>query len=139
MSMRRRRLHLCRARTPHGKRYYRRPIPARTTPNVPPFVAPEHDFAITHQTHCSMRRRSPVVTLTCVCVYTLQAIMHALLEYIKKDRFADPLVEKLCLRFDACDDDPRQWRNLAFCLAQARQSPAYPAGGRRRIGTQYFA
>lgn len=45
--------------------------------------------------------------------------MHALLEYIKKDRFADPLVEKLCLRFDACDNDPRQWRNLAFCLAQA--------------------
>ena len=51
---------------------------------------------------------------------TKQAIMHALLEYIKKDRFADPLVEKLCLRFDACEDDPRQWRNLAFCLAQVR-------------------
>jgi hypothetical protein len=56
--------------------------------------------------------------------------MHALLEYIKKDRFADPLVEKLCLRFDACDDDPRQWRNLAFCLAQAR-NPLLTNGRRR--------
>ena len=45
--------------------------------------------------------------------------MHTLLEYIKKDRLADALVEKLCLRFDACDnDDLRQPRNLAFCLAQ---------------------
>ena len=45
--------------------------------------------------------------------------MHTLLEYIKKDRLADALVEKLCLRFDAGGDDgPSQSRNLAFCLAQ---------------------
>ena len=46
--------------------------------------------------------------------------MHTLLEYIKKDRLADALVEKLCLRFDAGDNggDRSQSRNLAFCLAQ---------------------
>ena len=48
-----------------------------------------------------------------------QAIMHTLLEYIKKDRLADALVEKLCLRFDASGEDQSQSRNLAFCLAQA--------------------
>ena len=51
-----------------------------------------------------------------------QAIMHDLLVYIKKDRHADPLVEKLCLRFDV-GEPPRQWRNLAFCLAQVPPSP----------------
>ena len=53
-----------------------------------------------------------------------QAIMHALLEYIKKDRHADPLVEKLALRF-AATEDPRQWRNLAFCLAQVPQARSH--------------
>ncbi len=52
-----------------------------------------------------------------------QAIMHTLLDYIKKDRLADALVEKLCLRFDAGGEDKSQSRNLAFCLAQVSLLP----------------
>ncbi len=46
-----------------------------------------------------------------------QAVMQRLLGYIKKDKQGDALVEKLCQRF-ASSEDPTQWRNVAFCLAQ---------------------
>jgi hypothetical protein len=42
-----------------------------------------------------------------------------LLAYIKKDKQGDALVEKLCQRL-AATDDVVQWRNVTFCLAQAR-------------------
>ena len=48
-----------------------------------------------------------------------QAIMRTLLGYIGKERQADSLVEKLLARFQAASG-PAQWRNLAFCLTQAR-------------------
>lgn len=54
-----------------------------------------------------------------------QAIMRTLLGYIGRDRQADALVDKLLARFEGAAAPP-QWRNLAFCLAQAR------AGRRRR-------
>ncbi|KAG7674430.1 hypothetical protein Ndes2437B_g00695 [Nannochloris sp. 'desiccata'] len=46
-----------------------------------------------------------------------QSVMQRLLGYIKKDKQGDALVEKLCQRF-ASSEDPTQWRNVAFCLAQ---------------------
>jgi hypothetical protein len=45
--------------------------------------------------------------------------MRTLLGYIGKERQADSLAEKLLGRFQAAAG-PAQWRNLAFCLTQAR-------------------
>lgn len=50
-----------------------------------------------------------------------QDIMRHLLQYIGKERHADSLVDKLCARFGSTQD-LRQWRNLAFCVAQVRQA-----------------
>lgn len=47
-----------------------------------------------------------------------QDIMRHLLQYIGKERHADSLVDKLCLRFESTQE-LRQWRHLAFCLSQA--------------------
>ncbi len=46
-----------------------------------------------------------------------QDIMRHLLQYIGKEKHADSLVDKLCGRFEATDQ-MKQWRNLAFCIAQ---------------------
>ena len=48
-----------------------------------------------------------------------QSIMRTLLGYIGKDRHADALVDKLLARFEGVSQPPL-WRNLAFCLLQAR-------------------
>jgi len=46
-----------------------------------------------------------------------QDIMRHLLQYIGKEKHADSLVDKLCGRFESTRQ-MRQWRNLAFCIAQ---------------------
>lgn len=48
-----------------------------------------------------------------------QGIMRTLLAYIGRDRQADSLVDKLLARFEGVTEPPL-WRNLAFCLSQAR-------------------
>ena len=71
--------------------------------------------------HCVEVSRCEKLLLTLMLdrmLMAVQAIMHTLLDYIKKDRLADALVEKLCLRFDAGGEDQSQSRNLAFCLVQ---------------------
>ncbi|KAI8826762.1 non-SMC mitotic condensation complex subunit 1-domain-containing protein [Fimicolochytrium jonesii] len=43
-------------------------------------------------------------------------IMKFLLDFIKKDKQTENIVEKLCLRFRNADT-PRQWRDISFCLS----------------------
>ncbi|GAB6019778.1 Ncapd2p [Chamberlinius hualienensis] len=50
-----------------------------------------------------------------------QTIMRFLLEFVKKDRLLESLVEKICLRFTVMKLD-WQWRNLAFCLTSICES-----------------
>lgn len=50
-----------------------------------------------------------------------QDIMRHLLQYIGKEKHADSLVDKLCGRFQSTRQ-LRQWRNLAFCIAQVTRS-----------------
>ncbi|KAI8587881.1 non-SMC mitotic condensation complex subunit 1-domain-containing protein [Geranomyces variabilis] len=42
-------------------------------------------------------------------------IMKFLLEFIKKDKQTENIVDKLCMRFRNADE-PRQWRDISFCL-----------------------
>ncbi|KAI8917711.1 non-SMC mitotic condensation complex subunit 1-domain-containing protein [Powellomyces hirtus] len=44
-----------------------------------------------------------------------RSIMKFLLEFIKKDKQTENIVEKLCLRFRNADTE-RQWRDISFCL-----------------------
>ena len=46
-----------------------------------------------------------------------QEIMRHLLQYIGKEKHADSLVDKLCVRFEGTQE-LQQWRNLAFCISQ---------------------
>ena len=46
-----------------------------------------------------------------------QEIMRHLLQYIGKEKHADSLVDKLCVRFEGTREQ-QQWRNLAFCISQ---------------------
>ncbi|KAG5189609.1 non-SMC mitotic condensation complex subunit 1-domain-containing protein [Tribonema minus] len=48
-------------------------------------------------------------------------IMGFLLSFIKKDRQAEGLLDKLCARVAAAADAPQQRRDLAYCLAQLQQ------------------
>ncbi|KNC98205.1 condensin subunit YCS4 [Spizellomyces punctatus DAOM BR117] len=47
---------------------------------------------------------------------TFKDIMKFLLDFIKKDKQTENIVEKLCLRFRNADG-PRQWRDISFCLS----------------------
>ncbi|KAF8552601.1 ARM repeat-containing protein [Imleria badia] len=45
-----------------------------------------------------------------------QSTMRYIFSFIEKEKQAENIVEKLCQRF-RLSDDPRQWRDIAFCLA----------------------
>ena len=45
-----------------------------------------------------------------------RAVMRFLFDFIKKDKQADNLVEKLCTRFRTTET-PRQWADISFCLS----------------------
>ncbi|KAI0758493.1 non-SMC mitotic condensation complex subunit 1-domain-containing protein [Trametes elegans] len=45
-----------------------------------------------------------------------QSTMKYIFTFIEKDKQAENIVEKLCQRF-RLSDDPRQWRDIAFCLS----------------------
>ncbi|KAI1792515.1 non-SMC mitotic condensation complex subunit 1-domain-containing protein [Ganoderma leucocontextum] len=45
-----------------------------------------------------------------------QATMKFIFKYIEKEKQAENVVEKLCQRF-RLSEDPRQWRDIAFCLS----------------------
>lgn len=45
-----------------------------------------------------------------------QSTMRYIFTFIEKERQAENIVEKLCQRF-RLSDDPRQWRDIAFCLS----------------------
>lgn len=51
-----------------------------------------------------------------------QEVMRHLLQYIGKEKHADSLVDKLCARFESTQEI-KQWRNLAFCIAQVSLLP----------------
>ncbi len=44
-------------------------------------------------------------------------VMGHIVGLIEKDKHLESLVEKLCHRFRACPDSPRQWRDLSYCLS----------------------
>ncbi len=44
-------------------------------------------------------------------------VMGHIVSLIEKDKHLESLVEKLCHRFRACPDCPRQWRDLSYCLS----------------------
>ncbi|KAJ3216820.1 Condensin complex subunit [Dinochytrium kinnereticum] len=54
-----------------------------------------------------------------------KAIMRYLLEFVKKDRQVENVVEKLCLRFRNADQ-PRLWRDIGFCLSLINFSTERP-------------
>ncbi|KIM60515.1 hypothetical protein SCLCIDRAFT_1216792 [Scleroderma citrinum Foug A] len=45
-----------------------------------------------------------------------QSTMRYIFSFIEKEKQAENIVEKLCQRF-RISDDPRQWRDIAFCLS----------------------
>ncbi|KAI8855085.1 non-SMC mitotic condensation complex subunit 1-domain-containing protein [Chytridium lagenaria] len=47
---------------------------------------------------------------------SFKAIMKYLLEFVKKDRQLENVVDKLCLRFRNAEQ-PRLWRDIGFCLS----------------------
>jgi condensin complex subunit 1 len=53
---------------------------------------------------------------TCLAWTDFRKIMSFLLGFIQKERQAEGMVEKLCLRFD-CSDAPQHHRDVAFCIA----------------------
>ncbi|KAJ3103470.1 Condensin complex subunit [Phlyctochytrium planicorne] len=54
-----------------------------------------------------------------------KSIMRYLLEFIKKDRQVENVVDKLCQRFRAAED-PRMWRDIGFCLSLINFSTERP-------------
>ncbi|KAJ7117284.1 non-SMC mitotic condensation complex subunit 1 [Mycena filopes] len=47
---------------------------------------------------------------------TFQRTLTYIFSFIEKEKQAESIVEKLCQRFHL-SDDPRQWRDIAFCLS----------------------
>ncbi|TFK73027.1 hypothetical protein BDN72DRAFT_257566 [Pluteus cervinus] len=47
---------------------------------------------------------------------TFQSTLKYIFQFIEKEKQAENIVEKLCQRF-RLTDDPRQWRDIAFCLS----------------------
>lgn len=45
-----------------------------------------------------------------------QSTMRYIFTFIEKEKQAESIVEKLCQRF-RLSEDPRQWRDIAFCLS----------------------
>jgi hypothetical protein len=48
------------------------------------------------------------------------------LDYIRKDKQGDVLVDTLCARFTSIDET-LQWRNVAFCLTQVSHALSPPS------------